>query len=112
MDSHYPDDADGDALRRVEAGGADMTRTMRVEFSLDVPDMAAARSIAELVASHGYEPDIFVNDQDGSVSVYCAKEMLATYDCVVGGQAELNRLCKSLGGVCDGWGTFGNGGNQ
>ena len=112
METLYPDDADGDALRRVEAGGADMTRPMRIEFTIEVSDLALAKSIAELVSSHGYEPDIIVSDEDGSLSVCCAKMMLATYDGVVSGQAELTRLCKPFGVICDSWGTFGNGGNQ
>jgi regulator of RNase E activity RraB len=85
---------------------------MMIEFSVDVPNVSTARSIAELVSAHGYEPRIFVCDEDGSVSVYCAKMMMATYDGVVAGQAEVNCLCEPFGGECDGWGTFGNLGNQ
>jgi hypothetical protein len=108
MDSQYPDDTDGDALRRVAADGSDMTRPMRIDFSLTVPDVASARSVVEVVSAHGFEPKISVSPGDSSVSVYCAKTMLATYDGVVASQAELNRLCKCFGAECDGWGTFGN----
>jgi hypothetical protein len=32
----YPDDADGDALRRVAADGSDMSKPMEVDFMLSV----------------------------------------------------------------------------
>lgn len=108
MKASYPDDADGDALKQVEAHGADMSQPMRIEFSIDVPDVEKARSLSERIAAHGYEPDIFVDDKDGTVSIYCARTMLATHDGVVAAQAELNVLCVSFGAVCDGWITSGN----
>jgi hypothetical protein len=104
----YPDDADGDALRKVAEGGADMSRPMVIEFSVDVPDERAARRVAEVVAPAGFDPSLFHDDETDSWSVYCAKEMLATHENVIDVQSELNRLLQPHGGHCDGWGTFGN----
>jgi hypothetical protein len=104
----YPDDADGDALRKVAESGADMSRPMVIEFSVDAPDERAARRVAKFLAPVGFDPSIFHDDETGSWSVYCAKEMLATYEAVVDVQSELNRLLQAHGGHCDGWGTFGN----
>ena len=108
MRASYPDDDDGDALKEVEAQGADMSKPMRIEFSIDVPDVERARSLLERIAAHGCEPDICVSDEDGSVSIYCARTMLATHESVVAAQAELNVLCVSFAAVCDGWITSGN----
>lgn len=104
----YPDDADGDALREVAESGADMSRPMVIEFSVDAPDERAARRVSEVVASAGFDPSILHDDETESWSVYCAKELLATYETVIGVQSELNRLLPPHGGHCDGWGTFGN----
>jgi regulator of RNase E activity RraB len=108
MNIPYPDDADGEALQRVADNGSDMSKPMSIEFAVVVPDMAKARAIAELVSSHGYRPDINVDDETGAVAVYCAKTMLATYEGVVSGQAELTHLCEPFGAICDSWGTYGN----
>lgn len=67
MRASYPDDDDGDALKEAEARGADMSKPMRIEFSIDVPDVERARSLSERIAAHGYKPEIFINDEDGSV---------------------------------------------
>ena len=104
----YPNDADGDALRRVVEAGADMSRSMTIDFSVDAPDERAARVIAELVSAHGFDPSISSNEGNASWSVYCSKSMLATYEGVVSVQAQLNQLVAPHGGTCDGWGTFGN----
>ena len=108
MKPPYPDDADGDALRKVAESGADMSRPMVIEFSVDVPDERAARRVAEVVAPAGFDPSIFHHDETDSWSIYCAKEMLATYDAVIDVQSELNRLLRPHDGRCDGWGTYGN----
>ncbi len=108
MSSSYPNDADGDALRRVAESGADMSRPMVIEFSVEVPDERTARRVAEVVATHGFDPSISEDDDSHSWSVYCSKSMLATYEGVVAVQVELNELLSPHGGICDGWGTFGN----
>jgi len=81
---------------------------MVIEFSVHVPDERAARRTAEVVAPAGFDPSIFYHDETDSWSVYCAKEMLVTYDAVIDAQSELNRLLQPHGVYCDGWGSFGN----
>jgi hypothetical protein len=104
---YYPNDDDRDALRLVAENGADMSQPMKIEFSIDVPDVERARPLAERIAALGYIPDIFVDDETGSVSIYCAKTMLATHEGVVA-QSELNEICVPFAAECDGWITAGN----
>jgi hypothetical protein len=108
MTSSFPNDADGDALRRVVEAGADMSQPMTIDFSIEAPDERSARRIAELVATRGFDPSISEDEDAETWSVYCSKSMLATYDGVVSVQSELNELVEPHGGCCDGWGTFGN----
>ena len=111
-EASYPDDADGDALRQVADQGSDMSRPMTIDFVISTGDMAKARSIAQLVAEHGYRSDLHPDDEAGSIEVYCTRRMVATYEGVVACQAELTRLCEPFGVVCDSWGTYGNEGEQ
>ena|SRR5689334_449229 len=108
MGEVYPDDDDGNALRLVASGGADMSRPMTIEFTIAVPSIEGARSLAERIAAAGYSPSLYVDDEDASISLYCARSMLATYEAVVAAQSELNVLCESVGANCDGWITAGN----
>ena len=106
----FPDDADGDALRRVAADGADMNSAMIIDFTVLAPDEASARAIAELAEAQGFDPSISDEGGSGQWGVYCSKSMLATHAGVVAEQATLNALAAPRGGRCDGWATFGNGG--
>jgi hypothetical protein len=108
MGTIYPNDADGDALRRVAGSGADMSRPMTIDFSVASPNREAADQVAPLVAPHGFKPSVSHDEDTGTWTVYCGKAMLATYVGVVSAQAHLNELVAPLGASCDGWGTFGN----
>ncbi len=108
MNTKYPDDSDGDTLRRVAENGSDISHPMIIDFLLTVPDEGVAHRVAGLVEAHGFDPSIYRDDDNGSWSVLCAKSMLATYDGVVEVQAQLKVLVEPHGGACDGWTTFGN----
>jgi hypothetical protein len=92
----------------VAANGADMSKSMLIEFTIAASSIECARSLAERIAGIGYSSDLYVDDEDGSVSLYCGRIMLATYEGVVAAQAELNMLCRPVGANCDGWLTAGN----
>jgi len=104
----FPNDADGDSLRRVVESGSDLSQPMSIDFTIEAPDEHAARRIAELVSAKGFDPSICDNEGRSSWSVYCSKFMLATYDGVVAAQAQLSEMARLHGGRCDGWSTFGN----
>ena len=104
-----PDDADGDAMRRVIEDGSDVGRPMDIDFMIACPDVAAAESIAPLAEAAGYGVSISVDEEDGAVTCYCVRRMLLDYDALMACQAELDEMGQKYGGWIDGWGTFGNG---
>ncbi len=105
----YPDDSDGESLKLAADAGADLTRSMIIDFTVSVPDERAAREVAERVEIEGFDPSISDDRRDGRWSVYCSVSMLATYDGVVGAQKRLNEIAATYAGRCEGWATFGNG---
>jgi len=109
----YPDNADGDALRRVLAGGSDMAKQMEIDFAVAAPDEAAGRRIADEAGRLGYRvrlvPDADPEEPDAtSWSCYCSKTMVPDYEAILAVQRELDDLATPFGGWSDGWGTFGN----
>jgi regulator of RNase E activity RraB len=105
---NIPDDADGDAMRRVLSHGSDPTRPMDVDFMIACPDVTTAEKIASLVSSMGFTTKISVDKADNSVTLYCVKHMLLDYDALMAIQSELNAIAQPHRGYIDGWGTFGN----
>jgi len=111
----YPDNADGDALRRLLADGSDMSKPMEIEFAMAVPDESAGDAVAERARDLGYEVKVVfdlgeekVADDPPSWTCYCRRDMIATYNAVIAAQAELDELSRPIGGYADGWGSFGN----
>ena len=108
MSDNYPNNDDGDALRRVASMGADMSRPMDIDFYVCVPDQHSGDSVACLASGRGYRTEVIYDDEDDAWDCYCTKTMLATYDRVVAAQRELDELSRPFRGRCDGWGTPGN----
>lgn len=104
----FPNDADGDALRRV-ASNSDLAKPMKIDFMVAVPSRNAAELIASRVGTHGYTPSVEQDQETKEWTCYCTKEMVATYEGIIAAQDELDALSRDLGGYTDGWGTFGNG---
>jgi regulator of RNase E activity RraB len=112
MISEFPNDSDGDALRRVVHDGSDMSKPMYIDFQLAMPDATSSEAVAKLARELGYHVDVYDSPECSlPITCQCSTRMIATYDGVMAIQAELNELSKPFGGFIDGWGTFGNGPN-
>jgi len=108
MTADYPNDADGDALRRVAATGNEMSKPMDIDFQIAVPDEAAATRVAVEAAKLGYRISIYESMPCCPWTCNCTRTMLAEYDAIIAVQAELDAIARPLGGYADGWGAFGN----
>ncbi len=85
-----------------------VSKTMDIDFAVEVPDRDAGQVVAERASLLGYRGKVARDSEDGAWTCYCTKSMLATYEGVVAAQGELEAISAPLGGHCDGWGTFGN----
>ena len=108
MASLYPDDSDGEALRRIESAGSNMSEPMPVDFFVAAPHAEAAASISSLAIRRGYAARADFDEESNSWTVVCSKRMIPTYDAIVDAQAELDALSQPHSGMSDGWGTLGN----
>lgn len=109
MKHDFPNDADGDALRRFVDGGSDLSKPMTIDFQIAVPDEAAANGLAEVLYKLGYRVKIYASPECSLPwTCECSTRMLASYDGVIAIQAELAELAKPFKGHPDGWGSFGN----
>ncbi len=79
MEYHYPNDANGDALRRVAALGCDMTKPMDVDFFVEVPSREAGEHVAELAVRFGYRTNVEHDDEDDAWTCYCTKRLVPSY---------------------------------
>lgn len=104
--SDFPDDADGEALRKL-ASHADMGKPMKIDFFVVVPDEVAGSVLATRVQARGYVTSVEHDDPTGQWTCYCGKELVPTYDAIIAAQSELERSSADVGGYTDGWGASG-----
>jgi hypothetical protein len=78
----FPDDADGDALRRV-AERSDMSKPTDIDFAVDVPSKRSGEEVQRLAAQRGFRPTLHFDETDQRWTCYCAKRVVPTYEAVI-----------------------------
>jgi len=110
MANDYPNDSDGDALRRVVHDGSDMTKPMFIDFHVAVPNEESANGLATMACKLGYHVRVYESRECRLPwTCQCSTRMIADYKGVISVQYELATISAAFGGIPDGWGTFGNG---
>jgi len=95
-------------MRLVIANGADLTRSMRIDFQIDCPDLATARAIGARVPRDEFEVSVYQNPGRTDATCECSRYMLLEHSELVRIQARLSELAEPFGCRCVAWGTFGN----
>jgi Protein of unknown function (DUF1260). len=102
---NWPDDADGDVFRSLEADGCDFSKEYTVDFFVDFEEWPpSAEALAALQGEYG---NIAVKDDDEEElpCLICKIDGLLTYEFVTGTQAKITDLVKPFGGYCMDWGV-------
>ena len=100
----WPNDADGDALRRIWNDGADFTVKHVVDFQVDFDNpnqIADARKLLE----QKYHKVALYDEPDGPY-LQISKLMLLQYNALLREQDELSDLTAKFGGKCEAWGVL------
>lgn len=103
---NFPEDADGDVLRKLEEVGVDFSQPHSVDFNVDFdawpPSKEALAKLQELVGSiEIFEPE---DGYDGYV-LFTRHELLS-YELVVSTQQQVTKLMSNYRGVCESWGVL------
>lgn len=104
----YPNDANGDALRRMEAEGDDLSRRRNIDFTVVFPDKNSAEEFARHFRSLGNEVSVDANesDRDFPWDVVVVQHMLPSHAEIANFEKLLQSAADALGGHNDGWGCF------
>jgi regulator of RNase E activity RraB len=109
MNTDFPEDADGNALRNSIKNGSDLSRPMLVNFQIAVPSEDAAKQLADVTSKLGYKVSVYESPECSLPwTCECSARIVATYDSLGAYQKELAVLAARVDGHPDGWGSFGN----
>ena len=104
----YPNDANGDALKRMEAQGDDLSLPREIEFTVVFPSEESATQFAREISAQGYEASReFSETVEGFPwDVIVVKYMAPSHSEIERFEANLQEAAYRLGGHNDGWGCF------
>jgi len=104
----YPNDANGDALRRMESEGDDLTRPRSIDFNVIFADENSAEQFAQHFRALGHEVSVEATETKPGYpwDVVVAQRMVPSYDGIVGFESLLQSVAGRWGGRNDGWGCF------
>lgn len=101
----WPDDADGDVLRRMDASGFDFEEPCLIDFNVDFdcwpPSDAAMQMLYEM---HSNSKAISLEGEGGYVCFHIHARL--SYELVVNIQRLVSERMASFGGVCESLGVL------
>lgn len=105
----FPDDENGDVLRRMATGGDDLTQPRDLDFSVVFPREDLARAFARsFVAGNRRLKVTLISEPDEPEiwDVTVSQPMLPTHAGITGFEALIEEAAAPFGGTNDGWGCF------
>ena len=104
----FPDDANGDALRRMERKGDDLSRARDIDFTVVFPDEASATRFANHFSKLGYKVSVSLTNTVNNLpwDVLVVKHMAAIHEQIGAFEDSLQKTADTHGGRNDGWGCF------
>ena len=104
----FPDDANGDVLRRMEEKGDDLTRQRNIDFAVGFADQSSAERFAEHFRKLGHEVSVEKagKDQSPEWDVIVVKEMVPSHEGITSFERLLQTVADYWEGKNDGWGSF------
>ena len=104
----YPDDANGDVLRRMEASGDDLTCARPIEFTVVFPSEKTSTQFAEQVRTLGFaaSAELTKTVENCPWDVVVVRHMAPSHEEIRAFEDSLQRLADAFGGHSDGWGCL------
>jgi len=104
----YPNDANGDVLRRMQARGDDLARQRNIDFTVVFADASSAEQFAEYFRALGHKVSVerTETDQDFPWDVIVVQHMAPSHEGISEFENLLQSVADGWGGHNDGWGCF------
>ncbi|MFT6735624.1 MAG: hypothetical protein ACJAS9_003835 [Polaribacter sp.] len=107
---NWPNDADGDVLRRLEESGFDFSKSyeidFNIDFNIDFDNWPPSEDAIELIDKEFGTVEVYNLDEDHNGYLLFNINRKITYDLVINTQKRVSKLLQSFGGVCESWGIL------
>lgn len=104
----FPDDADGQAIRRIAEAGSDLTKPMDVDIQIMASRKNDANNAELRLLSNDFSVRKYFHEDTQDWDVVGTKSLVLTYTDIIRLQQEVANFLSGLDCVVDGWGSSGN----
>jgi hypothetical protein len=108
----YPNDADGDVLRRMRESGFDFDKPATIDFSIDFDHWPLSDDEVSVIKK-AFPNAVLIDPesedgQDGSDIGYVQFQVteFVTYELVTAIQYRATKIARPIGGWCESWGVL------
>ena len=102
----WPNDADGDVLRRMKQKGFDFSKPHLIDFNVDFEDWPPADEAVEWLKRE--YPSSIVHPPTEEMNGYVQFQVFErlSYELVAGTQSYVTEKMSKFGGYCESWGVL------
>lgn len=102
----WPDDADGDVFRRLEASGFDFSRDYTIDYIVDFDSWPPSPAVLKLLRERYGEIELCAPEDDSRGSILFRVVGRVSYEGVTSVQRLVTAAMRPHGGVCESWGLL------
>tara|TARA_R110001583_G_scaffold66418_1_gene190920 strand:- start:182 stop:499 length:318 start_codon:yes stop_codon:yes gene_type:complete len=103
---NFPNDVDGDVLRRLEESGFDFSKTWEIDFNVDFNSWPPAQEALNILEKEYGAIEVFEPEEESDGYVLFNITSIVTYDLIMDTQRKASSLASTFGGVCESWGVL------
>ncbi len=108
MTNNFPDDDNGEVLRRMQSHGDDLTLPRDIDFSVLFKSREGAEQFCNYFSKRGFVSKIKSPSYSPAYpwDTPVVNHMVPTHAAITAFEDELERIAAPLGGKNDGWGSI------
>ncbi len=102
----FPNDADGDVLRRLQETGFDFAVATDIDFNVDFETWPPSGDAIESLYLSYNSIEIYKPEDEYEGYILITINEFLTYNFVVETQQKITKIVSRFGGVCESWGVL------
>ena len=103
----WPNDADGDVLRRMQQSGFDFNKEVAIDFAIEFEQWPVNERVTRALEEYCPEFELVATESDTEKGFAQFQIFgLVTYELVTSTQATANQKFSQYRGICESWGVL------
>lgn len=102
----FPNDVDGDVLRRLEDSGFDFSITWEIDFNVDFNCWPPSQEALNILEKEYGAIEVFEPEEESDGYILFNITSIVSYDLIMDTQRKASSLVSTFGGVCESWGVL------